>query len=115
MNESIQLPTTLADIAKSFGAFSRTNASEVVLIALVESLDQASQLNQKDWLVPIYTPDALQPSITVVVEAIRAVLDWRSQYMTGLPGHECSPADYIAAYEVLDDWAKQMAVAAHNL
>lgn len=114
MTETIQLPTTLANIAEAFGAFAKANAKNKVLVALLESLDQASQLNQKSWLKVIDLPDVLQPAIDVVVNDLRAALDWRAHHMPGLPNHECLPSDYIEAGKVLEDWARQTMVANRN-
>lgn len=114
MTESITLPTTLANIAEAFGVFAKANAKNKALVALLESLDQASQLNQKDWLKAIDLPDVLQPAIDVVVNDLQAALDWRAHHMPGLPNHECLPADYIEAGKVLEDWARQTMVANRN-
>ncbi len=114
MTESIKLPTTLANIAEAFGAFAKVNAKNNVLVALLESLDQASQLNQKGWLKVIDLPDVLQPAINAVVDDLRTALDWRAQHMPDLPNHKCLPTDYIEAGKVLDDWANQTMVANRN-
>lgn len=96
---------TPSSVTGDFLAFVADKAHGNTRLVLEESADQARQMvGDNLWGESCANPRA---AANIVLNALRNALEWRSQFMPGLPEHGYLPDDYAEAGRILEDWTNQ--------